>query len=340
MNRGYSYISLTDFPGECLYEIFLYLKNDNDSLFNCLMVNRNWCRQAIPLLWRKPFRKHPDVTMPFLLIRTYLSCLSDSAKKRLSAAGCRHRALLSKPLFPYPLYLRELDFAELDYALDIWLSYGLEYEYEPPTLRHVLSTEVYNLFFTHCKSLWNLRIGQWDDEYSVMDIAQIVRAPQTLSTLRHFELCGDFDWLTYEDLDNLSNILTIMSHFTFDLQSLKIDMSLDEDKCLLKRLRRLIKAQSALKSFIYSQKHGCVMDTKSIMMALTTQSKNLVNLVLDDIPLNMACLKFLEKFNNLKTIRFMFCNIKSSEVNYCKDTGKFIDVVPDEDDAEGNGDEP
>ncbi|CAG8630411.1 11454_t:CDS:1 [Dentiscutata erythropus] len=339
MNRSYSYVALTDFPAECLYDIFLYLKNDNASLFNCLMVNRNWCRQAIPLLWRKPFRDHSNVTMPYLLIRTYLSCLFDNAKKRLNAAGCRHRTLLSNPLFPYPSYLRELDFAELDNALDIWLIYGLEYEYEPPTLRHVLSSEVYKLLFTHCKSLWNLKIGQYDDDYTIMDIAQVAKAPQTLSTLRQFELCGDFDCLEHEDIDNLSNILTTMSHFSLNLQHLKINLTSDEDKCLLKRLRRLIRAQSSLKSFIYSQELGCVMDTKSVMTALTTQSKNLENLVLDVVPLNMTCLKFLEQFSNLKTIRFIYCYIKSDEVSYCKDTGKLLDIVPDENDVEGNGEE-
>ncbi|KAF0447698.1 hypothetical protein F8M41_002757 [Gigaspora margarita] len=340
MNGSYSYVTLTDFPAECLYEIFLYLKNDNASLFNCLMVNRNWCRQAIPLLWRKPFSKHPNVTMPYLLIKTYLSCLSDNAKKRLSAAGCRHHTLLSKPLFPYPLYLRELDFAELDNALNIWLIYGLEYEYEPPTLRHVLSAEIYNLLFTHCKSLWNLRIGQWADDYTIMDIARIEKARQTLSTLRHFELCGDFDYLEHEDLDNLSNILTTMSRSSLDLQYLKIHMTWDEDKYLLNCLGRLIRAQSSLKDFVFSQEQGCIMDTKSVMTALMTQSKNLENLVLDIVPLNMTCLKSLEKFSKLKTIQFKYCYLKCNEINYCKDTGKPLDIVSDDDDLEGNGEEP
>ncbi|CAG8660829.1 44988_t:CDS:2 [Gigaspora margarita] len=309
MNGSYSYVTLTDFPAECLYEIFLYLKNDNASLFNCLMVNRNWCRQAIPLLWRKPFSKHPNVTMPYLLIKTYLSCLSDNAKKRLSAAGCRHHTLLSKPLFPYPLYLRELDFAELDNALNIWLIYGLE-------------------------------IGQWADDYTIMDIARIEKARQTLSTLRHFELCGDFDYLEHEDLDNLSNILTTMSRFSLDLQYLKIHMTWDEDKYLLNCLGRLIRAQSSLKYFVFSQEQGCIRDTKSVMTALTTQSKNLENLVLDIVPLNMTCLKSLEKFSNLKTIQFKYCYLKCNEINYCKDTGKPLDIVSDDDDLEGNGEEP
>src|SRR2546430_4294362 len=44
------------FPPEIIHEIVLYLKDDKKSLYSCLLVSRDWCREAIRLLWRQPFR--------------------------------------------------------------------------------------------------------------------------------------------------------------------------------------------------------------------------------------------------------------------------------------------
>ncbi|KAF0552384.1 hypothetical protein F8M41_021924 [Gigaspora margarita] len=46
-------------PNECLLEIFDNLQTYNGillykNLFSCLLVNRQWCRVIIPILWSKP----------------------------------------------------------------------------------------------------------------------------------------------------------------------------------------------------------------------------------------------------------------------------------------------
>src|SRR5688572_29499673 len=76
-------------PLDVLQEIFQYLENDMTSLYRCTLVNRTWCKTSIALLWRRPFeysgskstRRYSE------LIRTYITCLSRSAKMSINSAG-------------------------------------------------------------------------------------------------------------------------------------------------------------------------------------------------------------------------------------------------------------
>ena len=43
-----------DLP-ELIYEIIKYFKNDFSTLHSCILINKLWCRLAIPLLWEDPF---------------------------------------------------------------------------------------------------------------------------------------------------------------------------------------------------------------------------------------------------------------------------------------------
>ena len=43
-----------DLP-ELINEIIQYFHNDFSTLHSCILVNRLWCRLAIPLLWEDPF---------------------------------------------------------------------------------------------------------------------------------------------------------------------------------------------------------------------------------------------------------------------------------------------
>ena len=40
---------------DCLRIIFTELKNDSSSLYSCILVNRYWCRIAVPILWKNPY---------------------------------------------------------------------------------------------------------------------------------------------------------------------------------------------------------------------------------------------------------------------------------------------
>ncbi|CAG8568007.1 867_t:CDS:2 [Rhizophagus irregularis] len=64
-------------PIECISHIFESFQ-DNKNLYTCLLVNRFWCRIAIPILYKTPFTRNQErnKSQQSKIISTYLSCLN------------------------------------------------------------------------------------------------------------------------------------------------------------------------------------------------------------------------------------------------------------------------
>ncbi|KAF0467840.1 f-box domain-containing protein [Gigaspora margarita] len=83
-------------PNECLSEIFNNLNKGYKILFSCLLVNRQWCRNVVPILWNEPLSHTGDRR----LTRIYLLLFNDEEKAPLIPLNI----LLPngpKPLFEY-----------------------------------------------------------------------------------------------------------------------------------------------------------------------------------------------------------------------------------------------
>ncbi|CAG8801585.1 19038_t:CDS:1 [Gigaspora margarita] len=105
---------------DTLREIFEYHKDDPKTLHNLITVNRLWCCQAIPLLWRRPFEMTTQDKY-HLIIRTYVMCLSDKALSRFMFVGIKLDDFKKKPFFNYPTYLQNFDSEKFRLALNIWI---------------------------------------------------------------------------------------------------------------------------------------------------------------------------------------------------------------------------
>ena len=46
---------MSKFNNDIVFLLFEELQSDSKSLFSCLLVNRLWCKAAIPILWRNPW---------------------------------------------------------------------------------------------------------------------------------------------------------------------------------------------------------------------------------------------------------------------------------------------
>ncbi|KAF0556219.1 nucleotide-binding oligomerization domain-containing protein 2-like [Gigaspora margarita] len=82
------------FPDEILLETFKYIYTNYPSLFSCLLVNRQWCRIIVPILWREPLKEFDDKR----LIRIYLSALN--SKEQASLIPFK----IILPIYPRPLF--------------------------------------------------------------------------------------------------------------------------------------------------------------------------------------------------------------------------------------------
>src|SRR3954467_132567 len=97
-----------DLP-ELIYEIIKYLKNDYSTLYSCILVDRLWCRLAIPLLWEDPF-SIPTKNYNFITI--YLHYLNDNEfkiyKSKLKEHNINNCLITSNILFNYPSFIKYL----------------------------------------------------------------------------------------------------------------------------------------------------------------------------------------------------------------------------------------
>ncbi|KAF0488613.1 hypothetical protein F8M41_022240 [Gigaspora margarita] len=87
-------------PTECLFKIFNNLRNDYKSLFFSLLVNRQWCRIIVPILWSEP-------TVHFgnrKLIKIFLLTLNTEEQTSLIPFKIAFQNY-QKPLFEYTSYI-------------------------------------------------------------------------------------------------------------------------------------------------------------------------------------------------------------------------------------------
>ncbi|RGB29616.1 hypothetical protein C1646_795111 [Rhizophagus diaphanus] len=103
---------------ELLNEVIQYFHYDYKTLHSCILVNRLWCRLAIPLLWEDPFSiKSPK---NYRFIEIYLCNLSDDGKTRLNEYLIHSGLFPSNTLFNYPKFIQHLDTYKVFNSIKMW----------------------------------------------------------------------------------------------------------------------------------------------------------------------------------------------------------------------------
>ncbi|EXX64337.1 hypothetical protein RirG_143670 [Rhizophagus irregularis DAOM 197198w] len=122
-----------DLP-ELSYEIIQYFRKDISTLYSCILVNRLWCRLAIPLIWEDPFSL---LTQNSRYINTYLCFLNEDGKARFNEYGINDNLLLLNTSFNYPRFIKYLDTFKISNSVEDWVI-TLKYKYN-----HMLGKLVY-----------------------------------------------------------------------------------------------------------------------------------------------------------------------------------------------------
>ncbi|CAB5181295.1 unnamed protein product [Rhizophagus irregularis] len=116
---AYTKIFLGDLP-EIINEIIQYFQNDFSTLHSCILVNRIWCRLAIPLLWENPFSlRYPK---NYRYIEVYLHNLNDYDRSQLNEYGISNDSFLSNTLFNYPSFTQHLDTRKISDSIEKWVA--------------------------------------------------------------------------------------------------------------------------------------------------------------------------------------------------------------------------
>ncbi|CAB5192185.1 unnamed protein product [Rhizophagus irregularis] len=108
-----------DLP-ELTNDIIQYLEKDFSTLYSCILINRLWCRLAIPLLWENPFLKEYPENQHFIEI--YLSKLNEDVKTKLYEYGVNNNLISSNTLlFNYPSFIKYLNIDNILNSIRMWV---------------------------------------------------------------------------------------------------------------------------------------------------------------------------------------------------------------------------
>ncbi|KAF0429116.1 RNI-like protein [Gigaspora margarita] len=137
-------------PNECYYPIFNNLQDNYKNLLSCALVNRQWCRIIIPILWSKAKNHLNDIR----LIKIFLLMLNTKERALLIPFNI---ALPSHPipLFEYSSYITSIN-DNLDYGITGWLRYN---KYETRRVKNVVKFSLISMFLRTNKNLKSLNLN-------------------------------------------------------------------------------------------------------------------------------------------------------------------------------------
>ncbi|PKY24219.1 hypothetical protein RhiirB3_438697 [Rhizophagus irregularis] len=114
-----SKLFLGDLP-ELISKVIQYFRYNHKTLHSCILVNRLWCRLAIPLLWEDPFSIKDPKNYHF--IKIYLHYLNDDDKTKLNEYVIHNELFPTNTLFNYPSFIQRLNTYKVCYSVQKWIA--------------------------------------------------------------------------------------------------------------------------------------------------------------------------------------------------------------------------
>ncbi|RIA93784.1 hypothetical protein C1645_873889 [Glomus cerebriforme] len=334
------------FPPEVVCSLIAYLKDDKKSLYSCLLVSREWCREAVYLLWRQPFHFLYTCRMPTSSPYTNPELINDchfSEKKRQSQAANLlmtyysikyNDELVKEGIIDTKNWIK-WDKSDNKISLLNFLNSkfnlnsidNLNY-YTPLTFK-----SIFKYFFTYSIEL---KLFSFDIEFNLRKINNNHQC-LTLNgaNMRHDNYYHKFMDEFYES--NFPEIKQIVIYYMFADYGRAIDEQKYRTLEEAKQLASLIRSQHNLIYFKLFGTHqeGMIEILKSLKETQHNSLKTLIfNFVI--IGYNSYVLFYLKYFQNLQELRFINCNyirddIDNEQRNYyeeglCLSNLKFLQV--------------
>lgn len=208
-------MSISSFPNEIMQKILKDLFHHKTpyqphyrDLFNCILVNRQWCSLAVPILWTDPLRYtdvHSKQCDPIITI--YLSFLNQVEKAKLiNMLG--PITLLDDAIYNYPSFLKVLDLNSFQLAISSFIdSFDLKRKREN-LLRDHLFREMLKILISQNAHLKGLLITV---DYPLSD-----RLP-TLDCTKFGSLINPITRMKFEIIENSQHILLILAKHVHNL---------------------------------------------------------------------------------------------------------------------------
>ncbi|GBC05817.1 hypothetical protein RclHR1_06440004 [Rhizophagus clarus] len=300
-------------PYECLEQVFINLSHHNKStLFNCLLVNRSWCRQVVPILWSRPFSRlqwKPSSQ----LIQTYISCMTSEKLPNtdletiLPNLSSSSSSPSSQPLFNYAKYLRKLNLHELSIYVNIWYTTNQSKENNNNNLIKIdlITQEIGKFIIYHSNKIHEICLSKVYVFSNITNITTFPGATNSLSHIQKIKITGA-NYMETIDINNLSEILIGLSKICTKIREIEVYKFRESHYNLLKGLITLIKAQQGLSKFIISCWN---LNFNPLIPSLQSQIHSLKEIEFTKIRFNNSFIfKLLSSCNHLNKISFQYCD--------------------------------
>jgi hypothetical protein len=266
------------------------LQHDKKSLYSCLLVNREWCRMVVPILWK--FTWYNCEKSDKKLFNTILSCLPISSKRLLIDNGVKLRSslMIGQLLFKYISFCTFPNNSIVYKMIEMVLEND---DYSPlkQVKRDLLKQEIFKLFVDQCKNIKKL---EWDNS-------------QPLSLFSGASTCFSLLRDLYVDVDLVkSDALYGMAQICKGIEKLTLHNCIQEIPGFI----ILIEVQRNLKSLSIHYKEFKGID-KELSKVIRTKAKTITELYLS--PVNCVSPLILTSF--IKVEKGLFYNYPNNEYN-------------------------
>ncbi|PKK73216.1 hypothetical protein RhiirC2_776308 [Rhizophagus irregularis] len=306
-----------DLP-ELTNEIIKCLRKDFSTLYSCILVNRLWCRLAIPLLWEDPFC---IPTQNYRCIKIYLSYLNENDKEKFDEYGIINNLLPSNTLlFNYPSFIKYLNINSAYYSITKWLSSPVDYDHEK--LEKLVYRSLLEVFIENGGILRSFEVVMTTDAFCIyFDIIELIlQNPNFMNNIKNFKICIHRNIIQNTIMNTIipllkflySNCSSISSfHFYLNFASSIKNVSLIE-----KYLQEVIISQHNLKIISFGRRNNNLYNP--FLSLKNSNCSNTLNTIIfhytDFRNINNILQEVFNQLNVLESIHILYCYLNSDFV--------------------------
>ncbi|RIA80450.1 hypothetical protein C1645_866808 [Glomus cerebriforme] len=306
-----------DLP-ELTNKIIQYFWNDYKTLYSCILVNRLWCRFAIPLLWENPFSKKFPKNCDFVGI--FLHFLNDEDKAQLNEYGIKSNLIPTNALFNYPKFIKCLNEFKISTSIKNWvmaictsttqeqnqLSMHFSNFSNLEQITKFIYKSLLKIFIENEANLHTFEFVIFSDKDNNDAFELILQNPNFICNIRNLEL--NFSRAN----DSEYSFLNFLCSNCNSISSIYCQFPSTDNTFINKYLSQIINSQQNLKKILLdnnsinlyhsllSLKYSNCSNTLSTIIFYHVDFKNTINLK-----------EIFEQLNVLDSIHILYCNLNS-----------------------------
>ncbi|GET60610.1 uncharacterized protein OCT59_008411 [Rhizophagus irregularis] len=277
-----------DLP-ELTYEVIKYFRNDKSTLHSCILVNRLWCRLAIPLLWEDPFSFR---TVICNFIGIYLHNLNDDdLKSKLNQHIINNNSLPSNTLFNYVKFLKYLNIFDIISCVGMWFTIKKSEpgnnDFSATDFKRLIGISLFKIFIENEVNLHTLEIE--------------------ISSIYYYTYFNDILEIILQNTNFIHNISNLNLYVNSSIR-FSYDIINNEYMLIKNRISQIINLHQNLKkiSFYHDNFPLC----QSLLLSKVSNCSNTLNTITFyniDFKVVINLDKIFEQLNVLESVHIIHC---------------------------------